>query len=822
MKNFLLFSFFVILLLSNTSCSRKRVNFKNKLYHKLTAYDNTLFNGKQTLKEILSTNENSYADDYYAILRVQHTPEVKVSEDFFANPEDEIEQDKKKKANIDEAMKGIFGMGFPSIKKNTESKATATAVETKPATGLDRVSFKSKKAIKSHSMFDKKRLKEENNMMATAYLLLAEARYYQGRPIPALNALDYVELFMSEKSSHYYDVLLYQAKANEMIGNFAQSEIIYKKLLEKEKLSKKLKHEICQNYAQYLINQKDYNAALDVLETAKKYTWAKKNRARYTYIQGQLLQAMGENKLARRQYNRVFKKRPGFEFEVKAQVTAATTFDKANDDYESFKNSLINQTRKGVYDPYRNEIFYAIANLAFKNDLDKEANKFINKSLEEKMSDPEIRGLAFGLKGDLEFNKYNYIESAAFFDSAVAKITNKEIKAKYEDLSKRIDDIKQKHYIIIKNDSILSIVRLSDEERIKRINEIIVNIKLEEEKEALAEKKEKKKRKRIYTSQENQLIGDSSKNKAIDKGGFYFYSKNLADKGKIEFKKEWGNRQLVDNWRLVVKKNTINLPNANKNEVKTTVKEEKDSLLGKKEPKNPRRFDLDYYLESLPEKESIEEARLKLERDSAQLFLGQLYYDKFGNKDLAISTLKKLIYSPPALIPVEREAYYTIFRISEEENIAGSDTLSQHIVAKYPDWTKAYFLKNKSSGKFQLSSEESIKLYEKAYNAYENGDYSSVYNYFVLAKEKYYSDKIIEKFYMLDAYAKRKSASIAEFREALEIILIEIPKNSEVYIQAEKLLTDLPKSTKKEVLNKKDSNQLEKVEKTTEEKVLKM
>ena len=355
---------------------------------------------------------------------------------------------------------------------------------------------------------------------------------------------------------------------------------------------------------------------------------------------------------------------------------------------------------------------------------------------------------------------------------------------------KKLEDVKTKHYLVEKNDSILSIVMLGDEERVLRINQIIENLKEKEEKETQLKAKTRKKKKRKKKKKSMYFSGDAFSSFDDGKRNFYFYSKNTLEKGRSDFKKIWGNRNLIDNWRLIEK--TTRLQTTTKEiDKKESTTLEKDVLMGKTEEKNPRRFDVSFYLESLPEVGSFEQANLKLARDSAQLALGQLYYDRFNNHRLAFSTLKRLIATPPALIPIEREAYFTLFRISEQEKLGGSDTIRQHILDKYQDWSKAYFLKNKKANAYSFSSEASLALYQKAYSAYELKKYDEVFNLFRIAQKDYFSQKIIEKFYVLNAFSINKTKGREAFEVALDEIKLQFAPNSDAYKRANELLKEI-------------------------------
>src|SRR5690606_18618772 len=102
-----------------------------------------------------------------------------------------------------------------------------------------------------------------------------------------------------------------------------------------------------------------------------------------------------------------------FEFEVKSQIEIAKTYN-SKDDYSGARKYLEDISKKGTYASRKNEFYYALGLMANKAGKKTEAQDFFRKSLAEKVSDPQIRGLSYFEigKGYLEDRKSTRLNSS--------------------------------------------------------------------------------------------------------------------------------------------------------------------------------------------------------------------------------------------------------------------------------------------------------------------------------------------------------------------------------------------------------------------------
>ncbi|MBV7441806.1 tetratricopeptide repeat protein, partial [Weeksellaceae bacterium TAE3-ERU29] len=445
-----------------SACSTRKNSFTNRTYHKATAWFNTLFNGQEAMDTKLNELKQSHTDDYFKTLSVSPYGEFQVNDNA-------------------EAINYRGGQGISLFGQIASGNVLDT--ENSSRTGFEKAEEKALKAINNHSMMV--RGEERNKLMALAYLMLGKARYYQGKPFQALEALNQVEQMPFEK--HKATAKYYSALAQIQLGNnYAAAEILDPLYFNKD-LKKEEKALIAQQYAELFYKEGNYESAINALEEAIKNTKSKKQRARLNYIEGQILTEIKDYKLANEKFLNAYKLNPGFEMEARAQVSKALNFQADKDNYSDFLNDLKGVLKKGTYQKYRNEFYYALGTVEEKRDSLNLAKKNYLQALKEEMSSPFYRAETFAALGNLYFNDANYVYANAYYDSAVASIPESKRKEELTEFSKNLNNVMKMHYLVMKNDSILNVASLAPAEQKDFFSHYIERLKKEDEKKTKEE-----------------------------------------------------------------------------------------------------------------------------------------------------------------------------------------------------------------------------------------------------------------------------------------------------------------------------------------------
>lgn len=760
---------FLLALTIILACSPRKDGFVNRKYQGFTTQYNVLFNGQEALKSELTNREKSYKDNFYAPYIKLLTYEEQASASTMDN------------LGFTPNTEGVPASDF--FKDDAPDNSSGNTGNT--AGALQVAEIKALKAIEKHSMLFNG--KEKNKKIFDAYLLLAKARLFQGKALEALDAINTMKKnFAKDKRLNL--VKIYEAYAYGKMKDYYQADENFRDLKE-EKLKKSEKKLLSVFYSEMLLEAGKKEEAITELEEAYQFNKNKKLRSRIAFLRGQILASLGKNEEARESFVTAYKNARDFEFEVKSQIEIAKTFNGNGDDYEGAKKYLESISKKGTYSSRKNEFYYALGIMANKAGKKDEAQDYFKKSIKEKVSDPQIRGLAYYEIGKKHFDENDYLSAGVYYDSAYAAMNYPPAKENLKSLTENIKQVSKNYYLIKKNDSILNLTKMSNDERIAYFNKHIETLKTKEAKQELERKKtEKEKNNKFETTDFALLNGTDNSNSFLDFTGgsksFYFSNQSTISKGESAFKQIWGNRASTDNWRTSTKQNSI--------------EDLKNEALGITSAPNPRRYEPDFYIEKIPTK-TEELTALKKDRDTASLGLGRMYDNFFSNIPLATKTLYDLVDSKTDE-DTEQQALYHIFSMNYEKNPKDAERAKQLILEKYPYTSIAEFVKNPKKAEFTSSDTDVQKKYIDAYKLYEEGKYEDSRKLIEEAIQQFPKDVLIPKFTLLQAFNTAKTAGKEIMILQLEQLMLNYPKTPEG-IKAKEMLQFLKSDLKVEQLD---------------------
>ena len=759
---------FLLALTIILACSPRKDGFVNRKYQGFTTQYNVLFNGQEALKSELTNREKSYKDNFYAPYIKLLTYEEQASASTMDN------------LGFTPNTEGVPPSDF--FRDDAPDNSSGNTGNT--AGALQVAEIKALKAIEKHSMLFNG--KEKNKKIFDAYLLLAKARLFQGKALEALDAINIMKKnFAKDKRLNL--VKIYEAYAYGKMKDYYQADENFRDLKE-EKLRKSEKKLLSVFYSEMLLEAGKKEEAITELEEAYQFNKNKKLRSRIAFLRGQILASLGENEKARESFVTAYKNARDFEFEVKSQIEIAKTFNGKDDEYEGAKKYLDNISKKGTYASRKNEFYYALGLMANKAGKKDEAQDYFKKSVKEKISDSQIRGLAYYEIGKKHFEENDYLSAGVYYDSAYAAMNYPPAKENLKSLTENIKQVSKNYYLIKKNDSILNLTKMSNDERIAYFNKHIETLKTKEAKQELERKKTEKEKNNKFETTDFALLNGTDNNSFLDFTGgsksFYFANQSTISKGESAFKQIWGNRASTDNWRTSTKQNSI--------------EDLKNEALGINSAPNPRRYEPDFYIEKIPTK-TEELTTLKKDRDTASLGLGRMYDNFFSNIPLSTKTLYDLVDSKTDE-DTEQQALYHIFSMNYEKNPKDAERAKQLILEKYPYTSIAEFVKNPKKAEFTSSDTDVQKKYIDAYKLYEEGKYEDSRKLIEEAIQQFPKDVLIPKFTLLQAFNTAKTAGKEIMILQLEQLMLNYPKTPEG-IKAKEMLQFLKSDLKVEQLD---------------------
>ena len=115
-------------------------------------------------------------------------------------------------------------------------------------------------------------------------------------------------------------------------------------------------------------------------------------------------------------------------------------------------------------------------------------------------------------------------------------------------LASVLDELVQNYNTYKLQDSLLILSTASKGDLTAAINRQIAKIIEEEKKERERRQKEYEEQKQLELEIENMAVMDKRALGNTEGSTWYFYVKSTVDKGKLEFRKKFGQRRLEDNW----------------------------------------------------------------------------------------------------------------------------------------------------------------------------------------------------------------------------------------------------------------------------------
>ncbi|MBW8358762.1 MAG: tetratricopeptide repeat protein [Weeksellaceae bacterium] len=737
--------FYIFLIFIVLACAAKRPEKRSRFLKGFSTEYNTLFNAKDALNTEFSDRTKAHKDNFYA-------PYI----NLLTYEEQPVGSEIGQSAVFAESAMGknaAFG---------TVAAPGQPASEDKGATILEIAEAKALKTIDKYSVI--RDGQEKNDKIFDAYITLAQSRIYMGKYLQALDALNTV--FVKMKDDKRLPLAkIYQGLAYAKMKDYFKANEIFVNLKTKD-LKKDYQKLLGIYYSESLLESGKKDAAIAELGDAFEVNGNRKLKSRIAFLRGQILASQGKTVEARESFVSAYKFSNDFEFEVKSQVEIAKTYN-SKDDYTGAKKYLEGISKKGTYASRKNEFYYALGLMAANAGKKEEAKEYFMKSLAEKVSDPQIRGLSYYEIGRGYLNENEYIAAGAYYDSAITAMTYEPTRVVLQEQSNNIKKLAKNYYLVKKNDSMLALAKMTEPDRIAYFNKYIEAIKLKEE----AAERERTREERskgfdtgdysansIFAGQTASFedFGTSSK-------GFYFGNTNTVSKGSSEFKQIWGTRTLSDNWRYSAKMSSL--------------EDAKNEALGITSVADPRRFEPSFYIEKIP-RDAGSLAQLKKDRDTASLGMGIMYDDYFSNTALSTKTLYDLVDNRPEE-KVMLQALYEIFAMNYEKNPSASERAKQILLTDYPYSSYAEFARNPRNSSFVKSNVDAENAYQTAFTLYEGERFDESRQMLEQSVARFPNDALIPKFALLNAFIAGKTSGKEVMILQLEQIALNYEKTPE-------------------------------------------
>jgi len=707
------------------------------MYHNLTSHYNVYWNGKEALIQAEKELELAVKDNYNLILPMYNYGD-------------------------DAAAKSITPL-------------------------LDRAIEKGSKTILKHSM--RFGGKERIKWIDDAYLLIGKAYFYKQDYFSARRSFSFI-MREYEDNPIKYDAMLWLGKTYIALEQFEKSEpllnLIQSDINEEQNIPATVYEELPMVNADQFLKLEYYDYAIDYLYDVIGGTGKKDIKTRARFILAQIYQEEGNLDEASQLYGEVIKRNPVYEMAFQAKINMAKTYESDDGDSRVIIKYLTKMLRDDKNKEFLDQIYFALAEVAFKDNQDSLAMDYLRLSVARSVNNNFQRSTSALRLADIYFEVPEYELSQAYYDTAVSFLPldfpdYEAIKIKATELSELVRNIQ----VVILEDSLLKLSAMSESQRFRVIDKIIEELREEEKRQQEEEALEAAML--AYGQDLSQGSGFSS-GQPIGGAQWYFYNPNTMSNGYSEFVRKWGSRKLEDLWRLKDKQQVLSIEDPFQDEIDSLALAGDTIGILALDPHNR-----EYYLKDIPfTEEEIAESHLAI--SEALYNLGLIYSEGLNDPVKGIESFEELIERYPEDVNKLR-IFYLLYRwYLDIGNIEMSDFYKNMIINDYPESDYAKIILDPNYYRdMETKESELIVLYTKTYQAFERGQYFTVITNADKAVRLYGdTTELIPKFLYLRALSMGKVDVVDSLAVALKDIVKNYP-TSEVKPMAQELLDVISK-----------------------------
>ena len=484
-------------------------------------------------------------------------------------------------------------------------------------------------------------------------------------------------------------------------------------------------------------------------------------KARYSFILGQLYEEAGQGGKASEAYAEVVKYHPEYRMEVSAELKSLTLKYKTGGlNYDRYVAMLERMAKDEKNINHKDVIYDALGRVHIQEKNFDEGIK--NLSLAARSAAPKsyIRGDAYYTVAELYFDWKEYDDAKYYYDSTLMAITEED--ERYErvsGLSKNLVEIAANIEIIALQDSLIKLSTYSD----KELRKLAAKMKREAAEKLLAEKSAEQANRPTTATRAAILNRPGVANTTTNQSSFFAYDEKQLKKGIKDFTKEWGDIELTDNWRVAEKSRFAFSSNEEGGSNDVSLGPISDT-------------ELEEIFADVPKtEEELDEARNKI--DMANFELGRLYQSELEEFEQSVETLEALLEKNPEF-EKRLDAYYLLYRgYLELGRTDLADVYKNKIETEFGDTDYARAVRQESDEEVAPTVQEQ---YSTIFDMYSSGQFQSAVAAIDGSKDTYGTKHdLLAKFALLRAMCVGEIYGRDRYVESLKDVIAKYPNTEE-------------------------------------------
>ena len=733
-KNIYILLLIVTNILLFTQCSTKNNNAATRGYHYVTARYNVYFNANKAFLKVEDDIITKHKDNYSEILPVYR----------LSNP------------TTADMAKGQMDYVLEKCQKTIKTHSIVKKPKKDP---------KRMKDPKYKAFLEKE---EYNSMVQEAWLLMGKAQFYQSDLLAAVSTFSYIKHHFDDNKDVAVEASLWEARTFAELGWYYEAEEALKRIDEKT-FSHRTNEIFVLVKSDLLLKQGLYEDAIPFLSTAVQQA-DKNDKARMSYILAQVYEEVEQYGQAYKWYQECLDSNPLHELEFNAMLSQARCYQ--GDDIEPLKKKLEKLIKKQSNSEYLDQIYYTIGELYQRNGNEALAMEFYQKAIDESVRAGIDKAKAQVALGEIYYSKENYLKAQPLYSEAIPVLPT--TYENYTELSKKsilLNDIAKNQQTVVLEDSLQRLATLTKEEQIAVIEEVI---KKRKEEEAEMQRKLEEAARIQSIRDQNAAMGQTnlSLGELADKS-WYFYNPSLITRGRLDFQKTWGSRPLEDDWRRANKASSA------WDFASSDDDDDKDSLAvaDTEQEKQYTRDDVEYYLRLIPQTpEQLAASNQNIENSLVNLFT--IFESRMGDMNKAKDVYDTLVARFPASSQMDMVRYRLYQMYERNSKTLDAQYIKDVLITEHPNSKYTRYIQG---GMPEPSSiDEKVEmLYRETYEAFKNGDATTVKKNAYIAETTYAEHELMPKFMFLSAVSTGKEDGNDAFKANLQRLVEKYP-NSEI------------------------------------------
>jgi tetratricopeptide (TPR) repeat protein len=711
---------FIPFLLFTWACSTQKNTLPNRLYHSINAKYNGYFNARESYREGVRRLSAAHNDNYEQVL-------------------------------------SIFRYG------NEQQAGVVSSY-------MDVAYQKASIVIRRHSM--NIRGIEYNPYIDASFYLIARSHFFKRDYNLAILTFEYIVRQYDPPAKYLAKAWIAKSyhQLNRHDDAFRMLEML-KANRDAGQLDRETERMYMLVMADHHIRTDNFLAAIPFLQNGASLTSNKREKTRLAFIEAQLYHHSGDYTNAQQTYARVLRMNPSFELAFQSRISMAMAYDPGEGGGDFIESELNRMLRDDKNRAFRDQIYYALAQLNQRRGREEQAIEMLLKSTEVSEDNRIQKGLSFKRLGEIYFSRPEYLKSSIYYDSAVVYLPSQHDDFVVVNQQKAVlSSLAANIRTIAREDSLQRLAAMPETARNAVINKIIEELREEERQARLVEQQMMRAASTIAQTRIRGGVG-------AQEGGWYFYNTTAMSFGRTEFFSKFGDRPLEDNWRVRNRRGG-DFDMAMDDEWEEDEEEAGDI------------FDRNTYLRNIPlTEEQMIASNLRIA--NAYYNKGLIFNERLRDYRSAVNSLETLVDRFP---DSERKlySYYYLFTLHRELNDPSrANMYKDRLLAEFPDSEFADILGDPNYLEKVIERQQYGKrLYEQAYRAFLNQQYQDVIEASIAADTLDLPRSVQSQFAYIKALSIGKLGKKSEFKKELEYV-VESYNGLPVYEPASYLLASL-------------------------------